>query len=241
MGASEDVYAHIASFYEAEYGALEADVAYYARNGVPGPLLVLGCGTGRVGRVLGATRAVIGLDRSEAMLAIARARAPDGRYVLGDMCDFDLGSFAEIVVPNGAFCFLATRDQQTRCLECCYRALPEGAPLTLDLPMPTFRMLGVPHSPEHLAWEGRVEDVPARRTREVRRVPVAQRIELTDRFYVRNQLVATSPLVLRYVFPAEVEWMLESIGFYVEALHGDYAGSPLRETSPRLLVRAVRL
>jgi len=231
----------VATFYEAEYGRLETDIAFYARNGVPGPLLVLGCGTGRIGRILGPTRTVVGLDRSEPMLAIARAKAPESRYLLGDMQDFDLGSFSEIVVPNGAFNFLASRAAQHRCLACCHRALPEGAPLTIDMPMPTFALLGVRHSPESVAWEGSVEGRPARRTRETWRFPVAQRLELTDRYYVNEALAASSKLVLRLVFPAEIEWMLEAAGFYVESLLGDFSGGALTEASPRLLVRAIRM
>lgn len=241
IGEEDDVYAHIAAFYEAEFGRVETDIAYYARHGGPGPLLVLGCGTGRVGRVLGPTRPVTGLDRSEAMIALARQLAPEACYVLGDMRAFELGPFDEIVIPNGAFNFLATRADQHRCLSCCERSLSAGGALTIDMPMPDFRLLGTPTTPERRGWEGEVAGRAARRTREVRRYPTAQRLELIDRYYLDDALVATAPLRLRFVFPAEVEWMLEAVGFYVEALHGDYAGNPLREGSPRLLVRAVKL
>ncbi len=240
-----DPYALIADFYEAEYGRLEADVAFFARRGVAGRLLVLGCGTGRVGRVLGASRGVVGLDRSEAMLAIARERAPQARYVQGDMRDFDVarvgGPFAEIVVPNAAFNFLPRRVDQQRCLAACHRALHPGGLLTLDLPMPDFALLGVRHSPERTSWQGQLGEREARRTRETRRFPAEQRIEFLDRYYLDDALVATSPLTLRLVFPAEVEWMLEAAGFVADALLGDYGGGPVRDGCPRLLVRAMRL
>jgi SAM-dependent methyltransferase len=237
----DDAYAQIAVFYEAEYGHLEADVAYYARHGGPGALLVLGCGTGRVCRGLGATRAVAGLDRSAPMLALARQLAPRARYALGDMRDFDLGPCDEIAIPNAAFNFLPSRADQHRCLSCCQRALPAGGLLTIDMPMPDFSLLGTPHTPERLGWTGALSGRAVRRTREVQRFPAAQRLELVDRYYLDQELVATAVLRLRLVFPAEVEWMLEAAGFYVEALHGDYAGNPLGGRSPRLLVRAVRL
>lgn len=237
-----DPYLRVADLYEAEYGALEADIAYFARRGRPGPLLVLGCGTGRVGRQLASQRRVTGLDLSEPMLAIARTRAPDARYVCGDMRDFDLGtSFSEIVAPNGGFSFLPKRSDQHACLACCYRALPPEGELVLDLPMPSFALLGTPHTPEKVAWEGELDGRAVRRTREIHRQPVRQRLELVDRYYVDGALVATSPLVLRLIFPGELEWMLEAAGFAVESLHGDYSGSPPRESSPRLIARAVRL
>ncbi|MDF1562564.1 MAG: class I SAM-dependent methyltransferase [Deltaproteobacteria bacterium] len=236
-----DPYQAIAELYEAEHGQLDADLRFYAREGVNGPLLVLGCGTGRIGRTLGSCRRVTGLDASEEMLAVARRLAPEARYIRGDMRDFDLGRFAEIVIPNGAFNFLTTRADQQRCLECCHRALAQGAPLTIDTPLPDFRLLGTPHSPERLAWEGRLQGEEVRRTREVHRHPVAQRLELTDRYYAGERLLATAELRLRLLFPGEAEWMLEAAGFTLEAVHGDYAKTPLRSDSPRLLIRALRL
>jgi SAM-dependent methyltransferase len=238
---SADPYAMIVAFYEAEFGPIEADIASFARRGVGGPLLVLGCGTGRVCNALAAARPVTGLDRSPAM--IARAQPREGvRYVEGDMTAFELGTgaFAEVIVPNAAFNFLLTRREQAACLACVHRALGAGAPLTLDLPMPHFEHLATAHTPEKVAWEGTVGDRAARRTREVHRRPVSQRLDLVDRYSLDGALVATSVLPLRLVFPAEVEWMLEAGGFYVDTLHGDYSGRPVDERSPRLLVRAIR-
>lgn len=240
MTAGTPPYDTIAAFYDAEHRELEADVAYFARHGGSGRLLVLGCGTGRIGRILGPSREVVGIDQSEPMLAIARANAPHATYVQGDIRDFSLGQFAEIIVPNAVFNFLATRADQHRCLSCCAEALKPGGELVLDMPMPDFRLLGTPHTPEKLAWEGRVGGEEARRTREVRRFPVQQRLEITDRYYVGDELKATAVLLLRWVLPAEVEWMLEGCGFVVESMHGNYSGSSVGEVSPRLLVRAIR-
>lgn len=236
--ASPDPYAAIAAFYDAEFAGACADVAYYARRGVPGPLLVLGCGTGRVCTGLEDTRPVSGLDASAAMLA----RAPIGRtrWVLGDMRDFDLGPFAEVIVPNAAFSFLHARADQLACLGAIHRSLPPGAPLTLDLPYPDLRLLAEPHSPERPAWAGRIGDRDARRTREVFRRAVEARIDLVDRYHLDGVLVATSVLELQLAFPREIEWMLEAAGFYVDALHGDHTGGGLRDGCDRLIVRAVR-
>ncbi|MFZ5477173.1 MAG: class I SAM-dependent methyltransferase [Myxococcota bacterium] len=232
-----DPYAAIAAFYDAEFEGAGADVAYFARHGVAGPLLVLGCGTGRVCRGL-APRAITGLDRSAAMLARGRG---DWRRVEGDMRAFDLGAFAEVLVPNAAFCFLDTRADQLACLRACRRALAAGAPLTLDLPMPDPALLAVPHTPEKPAWEGLVDGRPARRTREVHRSAVEQRLRLVDRYVLDGAVVATSELRLRLLWPREVEWLCEAAGFYVDALHGDYAGGPIRDGCDRLIVRAIAL
>jgi SAM-dependent methyltransferase len=237
--SADDPYARIAAWYDAEFDAATADIAGYARRGIPGKLLVLGCGTGRVCRGLSGTREVLGLDRSSAM--IARARARGGEFLFGDMEDFDVPGVAEIVIPNASFSFLPTRAAQSRCLHACARALAVGAPLTLDLPMPDFSRLGHRRSEELPAWKGVVDGVPVERTRSVMRAPVAQELVLTDRYYVGGAVSAESVLRLRLVFPAEVEWMLEAAGFAVDARWGDHAGGPVREGCDRLLVRALRV
>ncbi|MDP2304991.1 MAG: class I SAM-dependent methyltransferase [Pseudomonadota bacterium] len=206
-------------------------------------MLVLGCGTGRVSRLLQTDRDVTGLDQSAPMLERARARSRPGdrtRWVQGDIRTFDLGLFGEIVVPNGTFCFLHTREDQLTCLQACARALPVGAPLVLDLPAPDFAYFGVPHTPERLGWQGQVEGRAARRTREVWRRPLEARIDLLDRYFLDDTLVATSLLPLQLCLPREIEWMCEAGGFWVDAIHGDYSGGPLRDGCPRIIVRACR-
>jgi SAM-dependent methyltransferase len=241
MSGDPDPYERIAPFYDAEFASADADVSWFARRTSGGATLVLGCGTGRVARGLAAPgRVVIGLDRSGRMLELARRAAPGIRWVEGDMRSFDLGTVDAIIAPNAAFSFLRSRADQAACLSSCERALRSGGELWIDVPMPDLRWLGQPHTPEFAAWEGRVEGRIARRSREVRRFPVAQRLELTDRYRLDDELVATSLLVLRLIWPAEAEWMVEAAGMYVDAMYGDYAGNPLREGCPRLLLRAVK-
>lgn len=241
MTDTSDPYQAIAALYDAEFDGAMADVAGYARRAAPGPLLVLGCGTGRVSHALAGLRPVVGLDRSEAMLRRARGRGGPARYVAGDMRAFALGTFAEVIIPNASFSFLPTRADQLACLQAVAAALAPGSPLTLDLPMPDFGLLGTAHAPERPAWSGEVDGERWRRTREVFRRPVAQRLTLVDRYYQHNTLRHVSTLELRLVFPAEVEWMCEAAGFYVDALWGDHAEGPVREGCDRLLVRAVRM
>lgn len=238
-----DPYAAIPAFYDAEFDGAAADAAFFARHAAPGPLLVLGCGTGRVSRLLQTDREVTGLDQSAPMLERARTRSRPGdrtRWVLGDIRTFDLGTFGEIVAPNGTFCFLQRRADQLACIEACARALPVGAPLILDLPAPDFSFLAMPHTPERLAWEGVVEGRAGRRTREVWRRAIDARIDLLDRYFLDGELVATSLLPLQLCFPREVEWLCEAGGFWVDALYGDYSGGPLRDGCPRIIVRACR-
>jgi trans-aconitate methyltransferase len=236
---SVDPYELVARFYEIEFEPHQGDVAYFERVLGPGRLLVLGCGTGRVARPLAAGRSVVGLDRSAPMLQIARQKAPHVDWVEGDMRDFALGAFAEVLIPNASFAFLTSRADQAACLGSCRRALPDGGRLLIDVPMPDVTRWGEAHTPEKTAFEGQLDGRHVKRTREVRRSIARQRLELLDRYYVDGARVADSLLVLRVTLPGEMEWMLESAGFYVDEIVGDYSGGSLKDHSPRLLVHAV--
>ncbi len=176
------------------------------------------------------------------MIAAARRRDPRSTYVLGDMCDFALGPFDEILLSNASFAFLHRRADQDRCLAACHRALAPGGILWVDLPFPDLSLLARPHTPEAPAWEGTVGGRSFVRTREVHRRAHLLQLDLVDRFYEDGALVATSTLPLQLAWPRELEWMLESQGrFFVDALFGDYGGGPFRDGCDRLLVRAQRL
>ena len=236
-----DPYARIAAVYDAEFNAADTDVLGYERPRVGNRVLVLGCGTGRVSRGLGAPE-VVGLDRSEPMLDRARQRAgPRERYVRGDLTAFSLGKFDELLVPNAAFAFLPDRMARASCLGSCRAALAHGAPLTLDLPMPDHARWGERHCPETFVWEGEVDGRRTRRTRETFRDPVAQRLRLLDRFHDDAGWTAESELILHLFSVDEVQWMLEANGFHAERIWGDHAEGPLRPGCPRLLVRALPL
>ena len=92
MPSQYSCYAQIAELYEAEHRGWTDDLDLYralaARTG--GPLLDLGCGTGRVAIALAeAGHEVHGIDASESMLAIARkdlrGRGRAVSFSLGDM------------------------------------------------------------------------------------------------------------------------------------------------------------
>ncbi len=231
MAEDDEPYARIAGWYDAEFAASTADADWHARTLPRGRTLVLGCGTGRVCRTLARDREVLGLDLSPAMVEEARARHPALRVQVGDMRAFSLGTFAGIVIPNAAFSFLATRADQARCLASCAAALEPDGLLVIDVPMPMAELLGTPRTPEKPAWQGG----GVLRTREVRRYPVAQKLELVDRYYVPGQPPVRSVLHLRLIWPAELEWMVEAAGMYVERLAGDYADRPPVEGCPRLI------
>jgi SAM-dependent methyltransferase len=116
-----------------------------------GPVLELGCGTGRV--LVPIARAgveIVGLDLSEQMLAICRKKLAaepaavqeHARLVAGDMTDFDLGRrFRLITTPFRPFQHILTVEGQLACLACVRRHLEDGGLFVLDLFNPSLPTL----------------------------------------------------------------------------------------------------
>jgi SAM-dependent methyltransferase len=96
-------YEVFAPFYDAVQGD-RADHSAYIRSLIEEhhpearTLLELACGTGSVMKQLASSYEVTGVDRSEAMLAVARKKLPGARLVQGDMTTVDLGETFDVVL-----------------------------------------------------------------------------------------------------------------------------------------------
>ncbi|HEX6384609.1 MAG TPA: class I SAM-dependent methyltransferase, partial [Anaerolineae bacterium] len=116
-----------------------------------GPVLEVGCGTGRI--LIPTARAgvdIVGLDLSPHMLAVCRERSLDEpaevrsrvQLVQADMRDFDVGqSFKLVTLPFRPFQHLTTVEDQITCLESIHRHLVEGGRLILDIFNPSLEAL----------------------------------------------------------------------------------------------------
>lgn len=94
-----------------------------------GPLLDLGCGTGNsTVPMYGFGYDVTGLDASEAMLSVARAKLPPVPFVQADFSDFCLGkTFALVYSVFDSLNNLLTPEAFRRMAQCVYAHLvPEG-------------------------------------------------------------------------------------------------------------------
>ncbi len=223
-----------------------------------GPVLEVGCGTGRV--LIPTAQAgveIVGLDLSSHMLAVCRANLAQeppevqarARLVEGDMRDFDLGrEFALATIPFRPFQHLTTVEDQMACLGAIYHHLAPGGRLILDLFNPSIPYLAAPERLEE--WD----DVPEFAMPDGRRVCRRARITRRDYFdqvqdveliyYVthgdgrRERLVHSFPM--RYLFRFEAEHLLVRCGFAVEALYAGYDRSPYGSKYPGELIFVAR-
>ncbi|MBM4047814.1 MAG: class I SAM-dependent methyltransferase [Planctomycetes bacterium] len=240
-----------AAFYDHVHRGLRDDVQFYVEEArkAGSPVLELGCGTGRVMiPVAEAGIPIVGLDRAPAMLAIARQKvaklsAETQRrieIIEGDMRSFTLGRrFDLITIPFRAFLHLLTSEDQRQALGCIREHLSDDGRLIfnvfdprLDIIAAHFGSLGTAVKKQSefvhpdtghrvLVWDSRQYD-PGRQMLESYFIFE----ELDD----EGKVIAKtySPLILRYVYRYEMQYLLELCGYRVEALYGDFQRGPFR-------------
>jgi trans-aconitate 2-methyltransferase len=120
--------------FESERTRAARDLLARVRLDAPKRVVDLGCGPGNSTELLrrrfpGA--AIVGLDTSHAMLARARSRVPDARFVREDIAAWTPEAPADLIFANAALHFLPDHD---RLLARLMGALAPGGVLALQMP-----------------------------------------------------------------------------------------------------------
>jgi len=251
-------YGGIAKIYDGEYRDFSADVALYLRilgdERIRGPLLELGCGTGRVALPLvRAGYRVTGVDISPTMLARARrhrrALPPDDamrlRFSLQNMTCFGFPRrFSAAIIAFSTLALVTDPDDRARCLERVRHHLEPGGPLVIDLPhshatsgeacfASRFRVPPWGHVVDKVVSEHDAADGGHRLISYHYTVSRWLDDAVVDRFELSFGLARLEQ--------REVEVSLYAAGFDVEQVLGDYRGNPLGARSPRMIFLARRL
>jgi SAM-dependent methyltransferase len=245
-----DLYDHVLPYRD------RPDVTFFveAAKESGGPVLEVGCGTGRV--LIPTARAgieIMGLDMSLYMLEVCQKRLSQepeevqARTQLNqaDMRNFELEqSFQLVTIPFRPFQHLTTVDDQLSCLGCIHRHLAEGGRLIFDIFNPSLEAL----TSENVGKE--VGEEPKFTTPDGRRVIRWHRIVSRDRFNQTNHVeliyYVTHPdgreerlvhaFPMRYLFRFEAEHLLVRSGFEVEHLYADFEKSPYGSEYPGDLI-----
>ena len=230
------------------------DVAFYrnAASKYGGPVLELGCGTGRITLAIAEVGyRIVGLDISERMLeraaakrhALRRETRESVHFVQGDMTDFALGEkFRCVIIPFRPFQHLLEVDDQIRCLQCVKQHLAPNGRLIVDFFQTDLERT---HDPKYHEESQLIEYDPpdGRHIRLSERVAAyhraQQRNDVEMIFNVRHADGRTERLVmawtLRYFFRYEVEHLLARCGFQLEATFGNFESAPLNDDSPEMI------
>jgi SAM-dependent methyltransferase len=256
-----DDYAFVANLYDDVTLYRERiDVPFFVDAAVNagGPVLELGCGTGRV--LIPTARAgveIVGLDASTHMLGVCRRRLAaeahevqsHAQLVQADMRQFELGRrFRLVTIPFRPFQHLLTVEDQLSCLECVNRHLDTGGRLIFDLFNPSLDWLVNRPIGEEFGDEPEFTAVDGRRVVRRHKTVSADRFNQVNAFelvyYVTHPDGREERLVhafeLRYVFRFEAEHLLWRAGFDVEHLYAGYDRSEYGSTYPGELVFVAR-
>ena len=256
-----DDYALIADLYDhVTLYRTRPDVAFFVAAAVAsgGPVLELGCGTGRV--LVPTAQAgidITGIDLSAGMLAVCRQRLEQEppavrshvQLLQGDMRNFELRRrFPVVTLPFRPFQHLLGVDEQLACLGAIHRHLRDDGELILDVFNPSLEAL----VQDNLGQE--VSEGSEFVTPDGRRVSRFFKIVARDRFRQVNQIELiyqvthadgrterlVHPFAMRYFFRYELEHLLARAGFRVEHVYADYDQSPLGTKDPGELIMVAR-
>jgi SAM-dependent methyltransferase len=244
-----------ARYYDLEFAGFLDDLPLYAgyAERAAGPLLELGCGTGRLLLPLAEVgHTLTGVDLSPAMLEQARRRlAAAGLAERVTLVQDDMRGLRRLGAARFrlAFCainsFLHLPDQaaQIAALRAIRRHLEPGGWLILDLFHPHPDVLGgydgrLVHETSFTADDGARIDKFASRTLDAAAQTV-QTVFFYDRLAPDGRPERTvAPFAMRYIHRFELGLLLEAAGFVLEDLLGDYALNPFESDSLHLIAVA---
>ena len=252
MASSFDAWAEI---YDAVYSYVTEDIPFYvgAARESGGPVLELGCGTGRVAiPIAEAGLDVVGLDSSEAMLDVARRKSDQlgpgsGSLTLlhADMRDFSLDDrekFNLVVIPFRGFLSLLTVEDQTSTLTTVKRHLAPGGRLVFNVFVPDLNMLV---QEGDTAYHLRDVTDPDTGTRYVlwHQSSYDNHNQIVNARVIVEELDADGVMLrrlyrdfqLRYVHRWEMHHLLNACGYEVLDLYGDFDRSPFDDTSTEMV------
>ena len=223
-----------------------------------GPVLELGCGTGRIAIPVAREEIEItGLDVSPLMLDACRRKLNEEpsevrrrvELVEGSMHQFDIDrKYALVFSAFRSFQILLSIEHQFSCLACVRKHLEPGGRLILDVFDPHLPFLIDERRTEEVDREGPFQ-IPGGRTAVVaNRNPkvdlAAQILDCEMIYYISHPDGWEERLVqafrLRYFFRYELEHLLARAGFEIEALYGDFEKNPLGTRRPGEIIAVAR-
>lgn len=220
-------YDELGTVYDAWCRSVTEDIEWYVELALAsgGPVLEIGVGSGRVAVPTAISGVhVVGVDRSPAMLELARRRAAPHRVILdlveADMRDLpELGTFPLITIPFRALLHLRDDAERRAVLRSLRERLRPGGTLAFDVFHPDRGDIRETHERwlerepgiwEHASWR-----------------PQERSLTLT----VRSDRGQAS-MELWWVAPADWERLLREAGFSEIESSGWFDGRPLLRDGP---------
>ncbi|MCP4569942.1 MAG: class I SAM-dependent methyltransferase [FCB group bacterium] len=238
-----------------------ADRDFYLKQArsADGPVLELGCGSGRI--LIPCAKAgcdITGLDLSTHMLTSCRTKVENlpnemrerVRLVQGSMVDFDLkGKYSLVTIPFRALQHIIGVEEQLAGLSCINRHLQMNGTLIFDVFQVDMKIMSrilsdkeIENTPEFKLPDG----CRLRRTHRVVAVDSVNQFNNVEIIYYLTELSGevrryVQAFPFRYYFRFELEHLLARTGFKIVDLFGDFDESPLKEESPEMIFIAEKV
>lgn len=253
-------YKAISEFYDAESAdikMLEHDVPFFLGQ-MPRKrqsVLELAVGTARAAiPIAQAGHRVTGIDYDRNLLAIAKQKRDavglkerELSLLSGDILEFDLArTFDWVCIFFNTLLAFPTLDEQDRVLQAARRHLKPRGRLWIDIFQPDLAQLA---RPTDLGLDPRIFYVPQMnrtvfQTTDARRDVAKQIQEITFNYSWFDDFGEVhrrqNRFAMTWIFPRELELLLERNGLWIEQLWGDYDGSALNSESPRMIARCMK-
>ncbi|MGI9235023.1 MAG: class I SAM-dependent methyltransferase [Woeseiaceae bacterium] len=227
----------VARTYDSVYAVVRdssGDSAFYRSMAeeIGGPLLELGCGTGRV--LLDSAETgieCVGLDASNEMLEVLRGKNPPENVSLvhARIEDFELGvgRFRLVTAPFRALQHLLDPERQLAALRNVRRHLTSDGVFVFDVFDPKLAALAIAEDPEYLDATFEYQGCEMRRYVTVVKDLSTQVMALTFRFEGENlDLVGSTKIHLRWYYRYEIEHLLARAGFSDVTFFRDFVRTP---------------
>ena len=251
---ADRIYGHAryTALYDLELGDFCEDLPFYRKHLPTRPcaILELGCGTGRVSRVLAADgHHLTGIDLSFPMLAAAErsASAPAPHYACMDMTVLAFRTtFAAIIAPYNTLNLLTNPDDLRACLTQVRHLLAENGVLLLQLyvPDPDLRAL---EGKKRFQFQIFDRTDGSKVIKEILKstTPESCLVEITERYHLRfrkdlpNEDWQYTYQILGYGLE---QWrkIFADQGFCLDAAYGDYALAPFIPKEHTILLLAAK-
>ncbi len=251
---NDDRYQRFSAYYDLEYANYTADLEFYEQFAYQagGPVLELGCGSGRVLKALQSTGLELtGIDNSDSMLTIARSSlAPSVRLVNCEMehvdeCpDLRAKHYWMAFSAINTFLHLPDSAAQLRTLNALRHVVVQGGLLLLDLLVPDPHYLAgldgrlvhelsatLPNGDHVDKWAARTHDLA---TQAIDTTVFIDTTDATSGVVTR----VSDQYLTRYVHVFELEHLLERAGWRMISLYGSYDLSPYSSDSERMIALA---
>ncbi len=249
-------YHQIARFYDAVNADQVDDTPLYLEeaNQARGPILDVGCGSGRLlFPLLAAGHHVHGIDREAAMLAIAKRHASElptsfrARLQLfhSNVLEQQFSeSYSLILLSFNLLMHFHEQDTQLLLLKRLRQAARESARLIIDLPHPEA-ILSTANEEDVQFERDFIHPETGHRIQVFSRSQLDWSQQLLTVMWIYDEIAAEGNLkrtvatqLLRYFTMPEMRWLLKDSGWSEYAVYGDYDLCPFQDGYERMLIFA---